>query len=550
MPPPNLQEAALSPAMLKRAITTPLQVGRRSSITATRRQSFALDNATTGFDVPNLQEAARSPTSSSRRRSSLTAFRRQSFALDNATTGFDVPNVQEDNATTGLDGVESFENLINWANNRPQSSNNGKPVPAASEEPGSQHLALSSRGQDFLGEKAPPPLLRIPNVGTITSGVGPSHTNLMVLDSQASFPETLLLMAALDASNYFPEAHLGSLDVQAQSAPSSVPDQSSQKPKLLDQDATTTEATTPEAAATGMGQSHVRQKARKGLTWHFHDTVSTFKDTLLVHSPRINPLMKRILLAQAAYVNSGDESDAFHGLLSGRNPSRKPSKCESDASSHVDKEITAAAENISALPLLLKTESFKQREMTCLELPTNEFIEQRGGSLLRAIDIIPLSVIQTEDSQDRISEGEEDCISDDETEEHHASRIEELREQIEHKGKHNSQPAAHHPQKRTHTHTHNGKRNSVFGQHRLSITASNIDDGTDERHTSRMGVLWEQTEHNGRHNNLPASHYTHTHTHTHTQREAQRSVRVQGAASPQYNCFQRASSFTILANSS
>ena len=91
---PNLQEAARSPPMLKRAITMPLQVGRRSSITAFRRQSFALDNATTGFDVPNWQEAARSPASS-RRRSSITAFRRQSFALDNATTGFDVPNVQE-----------------------------------------------------------------------------------------------------------------------------------------------------------------------------------------------------------------------------------------------------------------------------------------------------------------------------------------------------------------------------------------------------------------------------------------------------------------------
>jgi len=70
-------------------------------------------------------------------------------------------------------GVESFENLIHWANNRPQShetscSHNGKPVPAASEEPGSQLLALSSRGQDFLGEKAPPLLLRIATVGTGT----------------------------------------------------------------------------------------------------------------------------------------------------------------------------------------------------------------------------------------------------------------------------------------------------------------------------------------------------------------------------------------------
>jgi hypothetical protein len=44
-----------------------------------------------------------------------------------------------------------------------------------------------------------------------------------------------------------------------------------------------------------------------------------------------------------------------------------------------------------------------------------------------------------------------------------------------------------------------------------------IDDGTDELHASRMGVLWEQTEHNRSHNNLPASQHTHTHTHTHTQ---------------------------------
>jgi len=155
------------------------------------------------------------------------------------------------------------------------------------------------------------------------------------------------------------------------------------------------------------------------------------------------------------------------------------------------------------LPHLLKTDSFIQREKTCLELPTNEFIEQRGGSLLKAIDIIPLSVIQTEDSPDSISEGEEDCILDDGTEEHHTSRMEELREQNEHKGKHNSLPAEHHTHTLTHTHTHTGKRNIVFG---------------------------EQTEHNGRNNNLPVSH------HTHTQREAQRRVRVEGAASPQYNC--------------
>jgi hypothetical protein len=139
-----------------------------------------------------------------------------------------------------------------------------------------------------------------------------------------------------------------------------------------------------------------------------------------------------------------------------------------------------------------------QREKTCLELPTNEFIEQRGGSCLKAIDIIPLSVIQTEDSPDRISEGEEDCSIDDETEERHASHIQELREQNEHKGKHNSLSAAHHTHTRTHTHTHNGKRNSVFEQHHLSIPASKIDDGTEERHASHMGVR----THNGKRNSV------------------------------------------------
>ncbi len=154
----------------------------------------------------------------------------------------------------------------------------------------------------------------------------------------------------------------------------------------------------------------------------------------------------------------------FHGLLSGNNPSRKPSRCESDTSSgrhHVDKEIIEAVENISALPPLLRTESFIQRERTCLELPTNQFIEQRGGSLLKTIDIIPLSVIQhvTEDSPDCKPEGEEDCIIGHGTEECHASHMKELREQNEQNGKHNSLYAAHHTHTRARTHTHNGKRN-------------------------------------------------------------------------------------------
>ena len=301
----------------------------------------------------------------------------------------------------------------------------------------------------------------------------------MVLDPHAAFPESLLLKATLDERNNFPEAHLPCLLGQAQSPPNSAPDQSSQKAKLLDQDATSTEATTTKASASDMGQLQVRQKARKGLTSHFHNTVSTFKDTLLAHSPQINPLFKRILLRQAVYANSSDESDVLHGLLSGNNPSRKTSRYGSDTSRshHVDKEITAATENISALPSFLRTESFIQREKTCLELPTNEFIEQRGGSLLKTIDIIPLSVIQTEDSPDSIPEDEEDCIIGDGSEECHSSRMEEFREQNEHNGMHNSLSVAHHTRTRARTHTHNGKRNDVFEsreQYPLSTTASKV----------------------------------------------------------------------------
>ena len=181
-----------------------------------------------------------------------------------------------------------------------------------------------SAGQNSLGENAPPPLLRIPTVGNMTSGVGTSKKKLMVLDPHVSFPESFLLKATLDERNNFPEAHLPCLDGQAQStpgsaldqssqkpklldedatAPNSAPDQSPQKPKLLDEDTTTTKTTTTEAVTTDMSLCLVRQKARKGLTSHFHNTGSTFRDTLLTHSPQINPVIKRILLAQAAYAN-------------------------------------------------------------------------------------------------------------------------------------------------------------------------------------------------------------------------------------------------------
>jgi hypothetical protein len=97
----------------------------------------------------------------------------------------------------------------------------------------------------------------------------------------------------------------------------------------------------------------------------------------------------------------------------------------------------------------LRTESFIQRGKTCIELPTNEFIEQRGGSHLKGIDIMPLSVFQTEDSPDSIPERKEDCIIGDGTEEYHASHMEEVWEQNENNGKHNE-------------------------QHRLSISTSNV----------------------------------------------------------------------------
>jgi hypothetical protein len=301
--------------------------------------------------------------------------------------------------------VESFENLIDWANkSRPPAhetscSHDGKPVPAASVE------TVLSAGQNFLGENAPPPLLRIPTVGNMPSGFGTCKKKLMVLDPQASFPESLLLKATLDKRNNFPEAHLPCLDGQAQSTPNSAPHQSLQNPKLLDDDATTTEATTTEAAATDMGLLLVRQKARKSLTSHFHNTVSTFKDTLLAHSPQINSVIKRILLAQAAYANSRDESSP---LPSGNNPSRRLS-----AGRRESKERIALSSRRDSV----------QPDSSRRESAAGENISTWQATLPL---IIPLSDIQTEDSSDRISEGEEDCIIDDGTDstgEQHASRM-------------------------------------------------------------------------------------------------------------------------------
>jgi hypothetical protein len=67
----------------------------------------------------------------------------------------DVSGGQSSSIAFQGDGVESFENLISWANkknnglqsHKTSCSHNGKPD---SEEPGSQQLALSSRGQDFF----------------------------------------------------------------------------------------------------------------------------------------------------------------------------------------------------------------------------------------------------------------------------------------------------------------------------------------------------------------------------------------------------------------
>jgi hypothetical protein len=315
--------------------------------------------------------------------------------------------------------VESFENLIDWANtSRPpahetSSSQDGKPVPAASEEP------VLSAGPNLLGENAAPPLLRIPTVGNMTSGVGTSKKKLMVLDPHASFPESLLLKATLDERNNFPEAHLPCLDGQAQSTTNSAPDQSSQKPKLLDDDATTTEATTTAAAATDMRLLLVKQKVRKSLTSHFHNTVSTFRDTLLARSPQINPVIKRILLAQAAYANSRDESSP---LPSGQTPSRRLCRCESAHSSRHDGAHSSTRESTESEPTFFKSRRVG-REITAAA----ENISTLEATLPH---IIPLSDIQKEGSPNRISVEKEDCIIDDgadSTEEQHASHMGRVR---------------------------------------------------------------------------------------------------------------------------
>ena len=261
-----------------------------------------------------------------------------------------------------------------------------------------------SAGQNSLGENAPPPLLRIPTVGNMTSGVGTSKKKLMVLDPHASFPESLLLKATLDERNNFPEAHLPCLDGQAQSTPNSAPDQSSQKPKLLDEDATTTKTTTAEAAVTDMDLLLVRQKkAKKSLTWHFHNTVSTFKDTLLAHSPQINPVIKIILLAQAGNnpsrrLSAGRRESKESSALSSRRDSAQP-----DSSRHE----SAAGENISTWPHITHI----------IPLSVTAAAENMP-TLLREVTmthIITLSEFQEEDSPDRISEGEEGCLIDDGT---------------------------------------------------------------------------------------------------------------------------------------
>jgi hypothetical protein len=64
-----------------------------------------------------------------------------------------------------------------------------------------------------LGEAPPPLISRIASVGNMNSGVcGPgTQQKVMILDSQASFPDSLLVVATLDDTQNFPDAHIPSV---------------------------------------------------------------------------------------------------------------------------------------------------------------------------------------------------------------------------------------------------------------------------------------------------------------------------------------------------
>lgn len=67
----------------------------------------------------------------------------------------------------------------------------------------------SHAGGFKVGDEPPPLMARIPTVGNMEyshGAGGPAH-QIMLLDSQASFPESMLLLATMDPEQSFPEAH-------------------------------------------------------------------------------------------------------------------------------------------------------------------------------------------------------------------------------------------------------------------------------------------------------------------------------------------------------
>ena len=67
----------------------------------------------------------------------------------------------------------------------------------------------SHAGGFKVGDEPPPLMTRIPTVGNMEyshGAGGPAH-QVMLLDSQASFPESMLLLATMDPEQSFPEAH-------------------------------------------------------------------------------------------------------------------------------------------------------------------------------------------------------------------------------------------------------------------------------------------------------------------------------------------------------
>ena len=69
--------------------------------------------------------------------------------------------------------------------------------------------ASQTGGFKLVAEEPPPLIKQIPTVGNMefSSGKDGSAHQVMLLDSQASFPESMLLLATMDPEHSFPDAH-------------------------------------------------------------------------------------------------------------------------------------------------------------------------------------------------------------------------------------------------------------------------------------------------------------------------------------------------------